>query len=182
MTRFPPPVSALRDQEALYDLAVAEHGAAVDRLARSYEADSDKREDLVQEIHLALWRSLASFDERCSLRTWVYRVAHNVAASHVIRQRRMSARLVGLDALALSASTSDTEGATDRQLKIERLHALLRQLRPLDRQIMMLYLEECDAESIGEITGLSAGNIATKIGRIKNILKRSSQRGVTNDR
>src|ERR1700754_4663912 len=100
MTRVPPPVSAPRNQELLYDRAVAEHGAALNRVARSYEADADKRDDLLQEIHLALWRSFASFDERCSLRTWVYRVAHNVGASHVVRQRRTSSRLVGLDVLA----------------------------------------------------------------------------------
>lgn len=176
------PGSASRNQESLYDRAVAEHGTAIDRLARSYEADSDKREDLLQDIHLALWRSFASFDGRCSLRTWVYRVAHNVGASHVVGQRRASTRLVGLDAIEAPTSSSDVEGDTDRKLMVERLHALLRQLRPLDRQIMLLYLEDCDAASIGEITGLSSGNIATKIGRIKKLLGGRVNSGVTNAR
>jgi RNA polymerase sigma-70 factor, ECF subfamily len=77
----------------------------------------------------------------------------------------------------LGASDSDIEGETDRHLKLERLHALLRQLRPVDRQIMLLYLEGCDAATIGEITGLSATNVATKVSRIKTILGRSRQRG-----
>jgi DNA-directed RNA polymerase specialized sigma24 family protein len=45
-------------------------------LVRGYEADPGRRQDLLQDIHIALWRSFAVFDERCSLRTWVYRVAH----------------------------------------------------------------------------------------------------------
>ncbi len=75
-------------QEDLYHQAADSFGAALERLARAYEADPDKRRDLMQEIHLALWRSFDGFAGRCSLRTWVYRVAHNTAASHVIRQRR----------------------------------------------------------------------------------------------
>ena len=70
----------------------------MDRLARACEADPEARRDLAQEIQLALWRSFEGFDGRCSLRTWVYRVAHNAAASHVLRQRRAKgAILVGLE-------------------------------------------------------------------------------------
>jgi RNA polymerase sigma-70 factor (ECF subfamily) len=73
---MPRPVS---DQLRLYAEVAAEFGGALERLARAYEADSDRCRDLLQEIHVALWRSLARFDGRCSMRTWVYRVAHNVA-------------------------------------------------------------------------------------------------------
>jgi RNA polymerase sigma-70 factor (ECF subfamily) len=70
----------MASREDLYEEAVSTHGPALDRLARAYEADPETRRDLLQEIHLALWRSLDSFQSRCSLRTWIYRVAHNVAA------------------------------------------------------------------------------------------------------
>jgi RNA polymerase sigma-70 factor (ECF subfamily) len=69
------------EQERLYVEAAAAFGAALDRLARAYERDSDRRRDLLQDIHVALWRSFARFDHRCSIRTWVYRVAHNTATS-----------------------------------------------------------------------------------------------------
>ena len=78
---MPRPVS---DQARLYSDVAEEFGGALERLARAYEGDSDRRRDLLQEIHVALWRSLARFDGRCSMRTWVYRVAHNVATSRVI--------------------------------------------------------------------------------------------------
>jgi len=75
-------------QDRLYEEAAGEFGAAVGRLARVYEADPEVRRDLLQDLHVALWQSFRSYDARCSLRTWVYRVAHNVAAMHVMRQRR----------------------------------------------------------------------------------------------
>ena len=87
-------------QDDLYQEATAAYGPALGRLAQSYEADPEKRQDLLQEIHFALWRSFERFDFRCSLRTWVYRVAHNVAAAHAVRDRRFKSRnLVSLEAL-----------------------------------------------------------------------------------
>jgi RNA polymerase sigma-70 factor (ECF subfamily) len=58
---------------------------------------------------VALWRSFGSFDGRCSLRTWVYRVAHNVATSQVIRRRGRAPALVGLDELESMPDAIDHE-------------------------------------------------------------------------
>jgi RNA polymerase sigma-70 factor (ECF subfamily) len=159
------------DREQLYAEAAAAFGPALERLARSYERDPDKRRDVLQEIHIALWRSLARFDGRCSLRTWVYRVAHNTATSKALRTRTNAPTLIALDdSLESIAAPRSEEQALDRRRALERLHDLIRQLRPLDRQVMLLYLEQLNAASIAEITGLSAANVATKVRRIKQIL------------
>ncbi|MGZ7060254.1 MAG: RNA polymerase sigma factor, partial [Candidatus Angelobacter sp.] len=60
---------------------------------------------------------------------------------------------------------------------LEKLLKLIQQLKPLDRQVILSYLEDLDAASIAEITGISAGNVATKIHRIKNILTRRFHEG-----
>src|SRR5687768_6010762 len=86
-----------QEQNELYTRAVAECGRMLDRLPAGYEADPDKRRDLRQEIHLQLWRSFGAFDGRCSLKTWTLRVAHNTAASYVVRERRMNAKLISLE-------------------------------------------------------------------------------------
>ncbi len=170
--------SDVRGQNDLYGQAAAEYGAALARLARGYEADPDKRRDLLQEIHVALWRSFEGFDGLCSLRTWVYRVAHNAATSHVIRQRRarpdMMVGLEEVDALRI-------EPETDRNVALSRLTDLIRRLKPLDRQVILAWLDGMDAAEIGELTGLSSGNVATKVHRIKSILARDFQ-GARNER
>jgi RNA polymerase sigma-70 factor, ECF subfamily len=164
--------SDVRGQNDLYQQAAAEYGAALARLARGYEADPDKQRDLLQEIHLALWRSFEGFDGLCSLRTWVYRVAHNTAASHVIRQRRGRPQmLVSLDEVdALPA-----EPETDRSVALARLTEMIRRLKPLDRQVILAWLDGMDAAEIGELTGLRSGAVATRVHRIKNILARDFQ-------
>jgi RNA polymerase sigma-70 factor (ECF subfamily) len=158
----------------LYTDAILAYGPALDRLARAYEADPEDRRDLLQEIHIALWRSFEAFAAQCSLRTWVYRVAHNAATSHVMRsRRRKSMTLVSLeeiDALGSMASNDNTSQLLEHARILEQLYALIQRLNPLDRQTILLYLEGMDAASIGEIIGISSGNVATKIHRIKAIL------------
>jgi RNA polymerase sigma-70 factor (ECF subfamily) len=163
-------------QDARYEQAVADHGAAVSRVARAYEADPDKRAELRQEIHLALWRSLAGFDGRCSLRTWVYRIAHNIAATHVMRnRRRRTHEMVSLEALETEPASLPVD--SDRQLALGRLLALIRRLKPLDRQVISLYLEGESAAAIAEVTGLSPGNVAVKVHRVKALLSRQFEQG-----
>ena len=65
----------------------------------------------------------------------------------------------------------------DRSTALERLLRLIQRLKPVDRQVILSYLEGMDAVSIGEITGVSPANVAMKIHRIKNILTRRFQKG-----
>jgi len=159
-------------RDDLYAETARTYGGALERLARGYEADHDKRRDLLQEIHITLWRSFERFDERCSLRTWVYRVAHNAATSLAIRRRVRTPTLVGLDEASSTPVDADIENLADRRLALERLLRLIRAMRPFDRQVMLLYLEGMSAEEIGEIVGTSGTNVATKVHRIKQILVR----------
>ena len=88
-------------QDERYARAVAGFAGALERLSRAYEADPDARLDLLQDIHFALWRSFARFDGLCSEATWIYRVAHNAATSHVLKRVRLRRQtLVTLDELA----------------------------------------------------------------------------------
>ena len=165
----------------LYERAVADYGNALKRLTGAYEADPDRRQDLLQEIHLALWESLGRFDGRSALGTWVYRVAHNTATSICIRRRSARVQLVGLEDIALPTEAVDRERDLDERRGMERLLALIQRLRPIDRQVILLYLEDVDAKTIGEIVGISAVNAATKIHRVKKMLAAQFQKGAGNE-
>ena len=161
-------------QDDLYRKAVNEHGAAFERVARAYEAGPEDRRDLLQEIHIALWRSFTGFDQRCSLRTWAYRVAHNIAVTHIYRSRKTKKlNLLSIEELEESEKPTASHSAVmaaESQLLLRQLYEVIQRLNPADRQIITLYLEGLDAVCIGEITGISPGYAATKIHRIKRIL------------
>jgi len=159
------------DRDALFERIAAEYAAPVARLARAHEADPSLQQDLLQEIHLALWRSLPSFAGRCSLRTWVYRVAHNVAASHVLRRRRRPDKhLVDLDEVEIPADGPEVGASVDAARMLARIHELVRRLKPTDREVFVLHLEGLSVDDIAEIAGLTVTNTGTKIHRIKRLL------------
>jgi RNA polymerase sigma-70 factor (ECF subfamily) len=165
--------SAQRDQ--LYASAAEAFGAAIVRVARGYEFHDEKRRDLVQDIHLALWRSLARFEARCALGTWVYRIAHNVGARHIASAKR-EGNLVALDDDRLT-DEADVEGTLDRQHMLAALQTMIHRLAAPDRQVMLLYLEDLPAAEIADVTGLSPGNVAVKIHRIKTVLAQRFAQG-----
>src|SRR4051794_19895794 len=103
------------EQNELYTRAVGECGRMLDRLAAGYEADRDRRRDLRQDIHLQLWRSFGAFDGRCSLKTWTLRVAHNTAASYVIRERRMNGKLVSFEEIERTLNCVEPPPDIDRE-------------------------------------------------------------------
>jgi RNA polymerase sigma-70 factor (ECF subfamily) len=162
---------AIAHQQALYLEVSRQFGPAIVRLARGYEAEPARRQDLVQEIHVALWRSLLLYDQRCSLRTWVYRIAHSTAARHVLVNRRIRAReLQTLDEIAEPADHRDGVERLDRAVALQHLLSLIARLKPLDRQVILLYLEDFKADAISDVVGLSREHVATKVHRIKKLL------------
>jgi RNA polymerase sigma-70 factor (ECF subfamily) len=84
---------------------------------------------------------------------------------------------MGLEVLETIPTGNDAERVADQRHSLEKLLKLIQQLKPLDRQVILSYLEGLDADSIGEITGISPGNVATKIHRIKNVLARRFHEG-----
>lgn len=160
-----------KGRDALFDRISTEYSAPIARLARAHEADSSLQQDLIQEIHIALWRSLPAFGARCSLRTWVYRVAYNIAATHVQRQRRHAGKnLIGLDDIDIASDARAVDTVVDEARMLARLYALIQRLKPLDRELFVLYLEGLSVEEMADIAGLSHANIHTKLHRIRTLL------------
>jgi RNA polymerase sigma-70 factor (ECF subfamily) len=170
------PLTRAPDQS--YEAVAQEFAAPLERLARGYEADIDRQRDLLQDVHLALWRGLPSFDGRSSLRTWVYRVAHNTAVKHNLKSKHHRLeRCVPIEDLENAPAPSDAAREAEQRDAVARLLALVHQLRPADRQVILLYLEGFDHGEIADICGISPENAATKSHRIKRALTAALGRG-----
>ena len=149
---------------------------ALRRLCVGYERDEARREDLFQEIMLALWRAMPSFREESSLRTWVFKVAHNVAATHVNRSiLEQRSRTAPAEWVQGQAPEGPDETCDERRLA-DLLADLISGLRPLERQIILLYLEDVPQGEISEITGLTRENVSTRVHRIKEKLTEGMNR------
>lgn len=142
---------------------------AVRRLAASYERDPSLREDLVQDILFALWRALPRWRRECSERTFVYRIAHNRALSHLAQRR------APLDDLAQAASVPDPAPLPEqRAAASEEYGALLAALRSLpvgQRQLLTMALDGLTAREIGEVLGITENNAAVRLTRARTALR-----------
>lgn len=155
--------------EPRFRTLVTDYGPAIGRLCRAVERDAERRRDLEQEVLLAIWRALPAFRGDCALRTWVYRVAHNVAATHAARgSRDRLARAVSLEDVEIETLPQDA----DRALLLDRVHTLVGRLRPADRQVLLLWLEGLTTREIADVTGLSPTHVTTKVHRAKGLLAR----------
>jgi RNA polymerase sigma-70 factor (ECF subfamily) len=165
-------------QDALYKQVALEYGPALARLANAYDVNAEQQQDLLQDIHLAIWQSFSGFNGQCSIRTWMYRVAHNTAATHALRgRRRQSSKLVSVEELDEVPHEHDSERLVDEAAVLQRLSKLIQQLKALDRDVILLYLEGIEAAEIGDIVGLSPSNVAQKVHRIKKLLEHRFQTG-----
>jgi len=156
-------------REALFRQIVDDHGRAIARLCAGYQRDDARRSDLEQEILLNVWRALPSFRGDASLRTWMYRVAHNVATRHVTRAAR-EPKTTTDERTPEQAAPASLDQDVDRARAQQHLRALIAELKPLDRQLILLYLEDVAQPDIAEITGLTQANVSTRIHRIKTTL------------
>ncbi len=172
-------VVSTEGDDALFERISAEYAAPLARLARAHEADPSLQQDLTQEIHIAVWRSLPAFGGRCGLKTWVYRVAHNAAATWVLRRRRINKNLVNLDDIEIESEAPGADTVVDEARMLERMRTLVQRLKPIDRQVFVLYLEGITVDEIAEIAGLSHTNTGTKLHRIRALLSSQLRTGDT---
>lgn len=144
---------------------------ALRRLSNAYCANSSESDDLFQEIALALWTALPRFRGESSEKTWLYRVAHNVAFTFVGKTRRRAQREQSAEQAAEQVAGSDNpEATTLAEQNRQALNTAVRDLPVADRQLVLLYLEGLSAAEIEMVTGFTQSNVAVKLSRIRQRL------------
>jgi RNA polymerase sigma-70 factor (ECF subfamily) len=138
------------------------------KICNSYCKNADDREDLAQEVIFQLWRSWSSFNANYKLSTWMYRITLNVAISFYRKERKTTETvLIGDHVIEIA----DEQIEESLETNLNALQQFINELKPLDKALMILYLEEKPQKEIAEIMGITSTNVATKIGRIKEQLK-----------
>jgi RNA polymerase sigma factor (sigma-70 family) len=145
------------------------HGAAVRRLCAVFQREAADRDDLAQDIWLAVWRAWHGFRGECSERTFILRIAHNRALSRVCRARLPSVDLE--DAADVMDSRPGPERTVASLQDAERLMEGMRRLPLVSRQVMSLSLEGIPQREIAEILGTSESNVAVRMHRARSSLR-----------
>ena len=159
------PINDSIEQEFLS--VVREYERVIYKVCYLYTTKSATLGDLYQEVVLNIWKAYPKFRKECKVSTWIYRIALNTCISF-IRKEKHTPELVTLTREA-DWMTEDSDPLTEM---LRELYRLINHLGQLDKSIILLYLEEKSYEEIAEITGLTVTNVATKLSRIKDKLKK----------
>lgn len=149
------------------------HRGIVFKVANTYCRHVEDRQDLAQEIAAQLWRAFPGYDPARSFSTWMYRIALNVAISHVrsavsrTSDVPLEAHHDAHDGLAVDDGTA----AHESDQRIRALYAVIDRQAPLDRALLLLWLEERTQREIADVLGITESNVSTKLNRLKQRIR-----------
>lgn len=132
-----------------------------------FSNDADEVADLFQEVLVKLWNGHDSFQGKSDIKTWIYRVTLNTCITIDRKKRRRNRAMLSMDVDYFDSQEQETA-----QVRI--LHERIARLQPLDRAIILLWLEQINYGEIGEIVGISAKNVSVRLARIRVQLKNMS--------
>ena len=143
------------------------HERTIYKVCYLYTHPNAPLNDLYQDVVLNLWKAYPKFRKECKISTWIYRIALNTCISFYRKEKNVP------EIISLTKDIDRTIEAHDPiNEMLKQLYQMINQLGQLDKSIILLYLEDKSYEEIAEITGLTVTNIATKLSRIKDKLKR----------
>lgn len=157
-----------------FSALLEQHRGIVFKVAATYCRHRDDRQDLAQEIAAQLWRAYPGYDPTRPFSTWMYRIALNVAISHV-RSAGARASAVSLDDEAHDShpgfAVDDGIAQLEADQQLRALYAVIDRQSPMDRALLLLWLEDRSQREIAEIIGISESNVATKLNRLKQRIR-----------
>jgi RNA polymerase sigma-70 factor (ECF subfamily) len=139
------------------------------KICNSYCHNSENRKDLEQEILLQLWKSFEKFDGRVKISTWIYKIALNTAITYYRNNCKINYNKVTIDESIITHTNLEYDSEPNENIYV--LYQLIEKLNEFDKALMLLYLDDINYKNIASILGISETNVATKISRIKKILK-----------
>lgn len=146
---------------------IKQYERVIYKVCYMYTTPNAPLNDLYQEVVINIWRAFPKFRHECKISTWIYRIALNTSISFIRKQKNIP---------EIISITPELNGVADDyddlQAMLKELHALINKLGQLDKSLILLYLEEKSYEEISEITGLTVTNVATKLSRIKDKLRK----------
>ncbi len=153
------------DKETFLGLLEA-HAGIIRKVAAGYSSGLADRHDLMQEITLQLWKAWPRYSPERPFSTWMYRIALNVAISFLRRNRHPARQTVPLEESEIELA-DESASPVEPDERVALLQQVIDSLPPLDRALLLLYLDDHSYREIAAILGLTETNVATKLNRLK---------------
>ena len=157
----------MKTLETAFEQVVKLHKSTIYTVCLMFSKDSDKVNDLFQEVLINLWKGFGGFEGRSDIGTWIWRVSFNTCIS-AERKKKKSATV------PLSMEINLFEDTDEDTRQVQMLYKRIHRLKPFDRAIVLLWLEGMTYEEIAAIVGITVKNVSVRLYRIKEELKQMS--------
>lgn len=155
----------MKEKEDVFSQLVREHKAQIYSVCYMFSKDADEINDLYQEVLISLWNGLDNFRGDSKINTWIWRVSLNTCISYERKNRKRK------DVVPLTMDIDLFDDNDDEVMQIRILHKRIGRLRPFDRAIILLWLENMSYDEIASIVGITSKNVSVCLYRIKEQLK-----------
>jgi RNA polymerase sigma-70 factor, ECF subfamily len=158
-----------RISETEFEKLVYDNQGLIIKVCNIYCNNQQDKDDLFQDITINLWKGIDSFKGNSKLSTWIYKVSLNTAISKFRKKKKIE--FVDIDQIPdIRADSPDKE--LDNETQIKALNFGISKLKPIEKAVILLYLEENSYDEIADITGMSKSNVSVKLVRIKRKLEK----------
>lgn len=157
------------ESEKAFIATIKTYERVIYKVCYMYTTPNTPLNDLYQEVVLNLWKAFGKFRHECKESTWIYRIALNTCISFIRKEKNVP------EIVSLTQATDREDEADETEAMLRQLYHLINRLGPLEKSIILLYLDEKSYEEISEITGLTVTNVATKLSRIKDKLRKMNK-------
>ena len=160
-----------------FEVLVLRYQARIVNYASAMVRDAGAAEDVAQETFVRAWRGMGRFRGESSFKTWLYRIATNVARTHLDRhgrQARIADRSLDDEAEPLQAGDVPSP-APDAETSLVRREAIDRALSELPDELRLALVlrdvEGLDYKEIAGVTGAPIGTVESRIFRARRRLR-----------
>lgn len=153
-----------------------QHQGAISRTLLASEADPAARQDLKQDVFLALHQAAERLQAAELPRAYLFRIVHNVTVDHIARAQRHKWQPLDDEVQQNMLDECPSEQLGEQQQSLQLMRAV-RSLSPANRQVILLAMEDLPAPEIADILQISHGAVRVRLNRAKTELMELMQDG-----
>lgn len=165
----------MEEQENQFLTVLEAHKGILYKVANAYQQNHEERADLIQEMTLQLWKSFKNYNGSAQYSTWIYRIVLNVAISYYRREQTRKKHVTTKPVDFMHYIAEDTNIDQEMNQRMAVLNNCIRAFKPIDRALVLLFLDDKPQAEIAQVMGISVTNVSTRLYRIRQKLSKAFQ-------
>lgn len=152
------------DYNQSFTAMVGRHEKIIFSVCFFYASSKVPFDDIRQEVLISLYKGYRNFRQESSESTWVYKVCINTCL-FTLRKLTPKVKTISFDEMPIVHFQDENDNEIKE--KLEWLYSLIAQLNPMDKALILMWLDELSYDEIAINMGIPRNTVASRLHRIK---------------